>query len=236
MARISTYGLDTSISREDLLIGTDAEDNKMTKNYSVGSIADFMVKNDSNLLMLDQVKMRCEWSNRVPGQFVTSTLFTDLKYPLLKVDFENLKLDAGSTYNLIIERFKRQKATNERKVDSGYKRQESAGSNPPYNGRVIEIPITATSGQLFDFKLDLYYPCAGTLAQNNEAFPQVAGSRNYTTPFWASKQYVAFRISKTTDGVTKTSPVLQELILKGTAVAESGGTVVTHRRITFIPK
>ena len=89
MARISTYGLDTSISREDLLIGTDAEDNKMTKNYSVGSIADFMVKNDSNLLMLDQVKMRCEWSNRVPGQFVTSTLFNNLKYPLLKVDLEN---------------------------------------------------------------------------------------------------------------------------------------------------
>ena len=236
MARISTYGLDTSISREDLLIGTDAEDNKITKNYSVGSIADFMVKNDSNLLMLDQVKMRCEWSNKVPGQFVTSTLFTDLKYPLLKVDFENLQLDAGSTYKLIIERFKRQKKTNVRYVNSGYKRQASSSAQTPYSGRVIEIPITATSGQLFDFKLDLYYPCAGTLAKNNESFPQVAGSKNYTTLISSSKQYVAFRISKTTDGVTKTSPVLQELILKGKTVTEDDGAVIIHRRITFIPK
>ena len=236
MARISTYPLDTSISREDILVGTDAEDSKITKNYSIGSIADFMAKTDSNLLMLEQVKMRCEWSNRIPGQFITSTLFTDLKYPLLKVDFENLQLDAGSTYKLIIERFKRQKKTNERLVDSGYKRQESFGTDAPYSGRVLEIPITATSGQLFDFKLDLYYPCAGTIAENDSFFPRVAGSRNNNGSFATSKQYVAFRISKTTDGVTKTSPVLQELTMKGTAVTEYAGTVVTHRRITFIPK
>ena len=42
MARISTYGLDTSISREDLLIGTDAEDNNITKNFSVGDLSDFI--------------------------------------------------------------------------------------------------------------------------------------------------------------------------------------------------
>ena len=42
MARISAYGLDTSISREDLLVGTDAEDNNITKNFSVGDLSDFI--------------------------------------------------------------------------------------------------------------------------------------------------------------------------------------------------
>ncbi len=42
MARISTYPLDTSISREDLLVGTDAEDSNITKNFSVGDLSDFI--------------------------------------------------------------------------------------------------------------------------------------------------------------------------------------------------
>ena len=37
MARISTYALDPSISRNDLLVGTDAEDSNITKNFSVGA-------------------------------------------------------------------------------------------------------------------------------------------------------------------------------------------------------
>ena len=42
MARISTYPLDNSISREDLLVGTDAEDSNITKNFSIGALADFL--------------------------------------------------------------------------------------------------------------------------------------------------------------------------------------------------
>ena len=42
MARISTYALDTSISRNDLLVGTDAEDSNITKNFSVGDLTDFV--------------------------------------------------------------------------------------------------------------------------------------------------------------------------------------------------
>ncbi len=41
MARISTYALDTSISRDDKLVGTDAEDSNITKNFSVGDMVDF---------------------------------------------------------------------------------------------------------------------------------------------------------------------------------------------------
>jgi len=42
MARISTYAIDTSISRNDLLVGTDAEDSNITKNFTVGDLTDFV--------------------------------------------------------------------------------------------------------------------------------------------------------------------------------------------------
>ena len=42
MARISTYGKDLVISRDDILIGSDAQDSSITKNYSVGSLIDFI--------------------------------------------------------------------------------------------------------------------------------------------------------------------------------------------------
>jgi len=42
MARISKYALDTSISNLDKLVGTDAEDSNITKNYTVESIGEFI--------------------------------------------------------------------------------------------------------------------------------------------------------------------------------------------------
>lgn len=42
MARISTYGRDLVISRDDILIGSDHQDSSITKNYSVGSLIDFI--------------------------------------------------------------------------------------------------------------------------------------------------------------------------------------------------
>jgi hypothetical protein len=239
MADISSYPKATPTA-SDLLVGTsiNSESLNKTRNFSVADVASFGSGTDSNSLMLNNVKMRSEWSNKIAGQFVTSTLFTNLKYPLLKVNFENLQLNVGSTYKLIIERFKRPSSRIPSSTgvieyrDAGYKRQKPLDSVAPYNGRVIEIPITATSGQLFDFKLDLYYPCAGTVVLNDGAFPAVAGAKN-TTNFVKSKQYVAFRISQTTNGVTKTSPVLQELTMLGTVDNTNPGTA---RRITFIPR
>ena len=242
MAITSTYPIITP-KPGDLIVGTqtytDADPvlNNPTRNFTVQSIAAFGSGTDSNSLMLNDVRMRSEWSNSIAGQFVTSTLFTNLRYPLLKVNFENLQLNAGSTYKLIIERFKRPSSRKDvggilEYRDAGYKRQKPFDSTAPYNGRVIEIPITATSGQLFDFKLDLYYPCAGTVVLNDVNFPLVAGTRS-TFPISESKQYVAFRISQTTNGVTKTSPVLQELTMLGT-VDNNGVTI--ERRITFIPR
>ncbi len=42
MARISTYDRDLVLSRDDILIGSDAGDSSITKNYSVGSLIDFI--------------------------------------------------------------------------------------------------------------------------------------------------------------------------------------------------
>tara|TARA_R110002033_G_scaffold129288_1_gene170118 strand:+ start:116 stop:841 length:726 start_codon:yes stop_codon:yes gene_type:complete len=241
MADISSYPKATPTA-SDLLLGTSISSLSLnkTRNFSVADIAAFGSGTDSNSLMLNNVKIRPEWSNKISGQFVTSTLFTNLKYPLLKVNFENLQLNVGSTYKLIIERFKRPSsridtADVRQYRNAGYKRQKPFDSVAPYNGRVIEIPITATSGQLFDFKLDLYYSCRQSVVLNDIQFPKIAGFKHVPTSgsIVKSKQYVAFRISQTTNGVTKTSPVLQELTMLGTE--DSDGTA-TQRRITFIPR
>ena len=42
MARISTYAQDASISADDLLVGSDAEDSNITKNYRIEDLADFV--------------------------------------------------------------------------------------------------------------------------------------------------------------------------------------------------
>ena len=45
MARISTYALDASISTNDKLVGTDAEDSNITKNYQIGAFMAFITGN-----------------------------------------------------------------------------------------------------------------------------------------------------------------------------------------------
>ena len=42
MARIATYSKDTSISNNDLLVGTDADDSNITKNYKIEDLASFV--------------------------------------------------------------------------------------------------------------------------------------------------------------------------------------------------
>jgi hypothetical protein len=38
MAKISSYSTDSTVSYTDKLIGTDAQDSNITKNYTIGSI------------------------------------------------------------------------------------------------------------------------------------------------------------------------------------------------------
>ena len=43
MARISTYALDAAINDADKLIGTDADNNNVTKNFSLEGIAEYVI-------------------------------------------------------------------------------------------------------------------------------------------------------------------------------------------------
>lgn len=43
MAKISTYIIDNSISADDMVIGSDAEDSNITKNYTVGGLSAYIV-------------------------------------------------------------------------------------------------------------------------------------------------------------------------------------------------
>lgn len=42
MARIATYNEDLNISGDDLLLGTDADDNSISKNYKIERLKEFM--------------------------------------------------------------------------------------------------------------------------------------------------------------------------------------------------
>ena len=46
MARIATYSQDTEVSANDLLIGTDADDSNITKNFSVQQLQNFIGRTD----------------------------------------------------------------------------------------------------------------------------------------------------------------------------------------------
>ena len=43
MARISTYEIDATISDGDKLIGTDVDNNKITKNFAITDISEFVI-------------------------------------------------------------------------------------------------------------------------------------------------------------------------------------------------
>jgi len=45
MAKISTYSTDATLSHSDKLIGTDAQDSNITKNYTIGSILSMPLPN-----------------------------------------------------------------------------------------------------------------------------------------------------------------------------------------------
>lgn len=45
MAKISSYPNDTTVSYDDKLIGTDAQDDNVTKNFTIGSILSMPLPN-----------------------------------------------------------------------------------------------------------------------------------------------------------------------------------------------
>jgi hypothetical protein len=150
-------------------------------------------------------------SGRSDGWFSGKTL----KYTNFQANFDNLTLESGSTYKLILERFKKGQGDSYERSSarkSGYKRQlTGTGSyaGTPYNARPVEIAITSLS-QNFDFRPDLYYS-ASTVG----GFPRPSGFSAPSSARVSSRQYFTFRISKTTSGVTEVSNVLAKLQLVG---------------------
>ena len=45
MGKIENYELDTDIQDDDKVIGTDAQDENKTKNYSVGGLSEHIIGN-----------------------------------------------------------------------------------------------------------------------------------------------------------------------------------------------
>jgi len=56
MARITTYALDTTISSLDKLVGTDADDSNLTKNYQINTLISFIAAN-LNLQALERTSV-----------------------------------------------------------------------------------------------------------------------------------------------------------------------------------
>ncbi len=75
MAKISTYAVDNSISANDMVIGTDAEDSNITKNYTVGGLSNYIVAN-INFTPLDFISQQSGLNVNLKLKDATSTLGT----------------------------------------------------------------------------------------------------------------------------------------------------------------
>lgn len=158
-------------------------------------------------------------TTRTDGNFPTT-----LKYSKLQVSFENLTLDAGSTYKLIIERWKKGGNKGAKKQKAGFKRQDPKSvAGTIYADRPSEIAITATKDQIFDFRPDLYYS-----SSTAGGFPRPAGFKAPKGSRKTSVQYLAFRISKTTGTTTLVSPIIGKLKLIGDGSQGVSASTITY--------
>jgi hypothetical protein len=222
MPIIYSYPSDTP-EKNDIVLGTKQSTNgnqsNSTKNFTVKSIVDAGLTSDALLfkdvgLTFTTGQDYKALTNRTDGSFPTNC-----KYEKLKIDFSNLTLEPGYTYKLVIERWKKGSLRDSNDFGSnkrtGYRALGSAandGMNPPFSQRPGAITITSTTGQLFDFRPDLYYS-SGT---GNKGFPKLSGQCKQSWNRKTSTQFFQFRISRTNaSGNTVLSPALAQLKLIG---------------------
>ena len=210
MARIIAYPSADNVKSTDLLLGTQPNQNgsnqtNPTKNFSVQSVVEAGLS--PNYLAFNNVSaefitgMSSDPEFRVDSTRTDGAWPTGVRYTKLGVNFNNLVLDANSTYKLVIDRWKRGKqrkfAPNPTWHKAKFRRQNVATMEAPYDQRVTEITITSTTGQLFDFKTDLYYSAA-PLPDLTLNFPQSAGFPPIKdSQVYKTTQYFQFVISKT---------------------------------------
>lgn len=240
MARISTYPLKQPIIT-DTIIGSKMPStptgNMVTSQFTVQSIVSLV---NAATIPISNVGLNFQWSTQDPTYVVASShIGVSGAYSKLRVDFDNLILESGSTYKLLIERNKRPSHRNsnaglESWRKGGYKAQSLTETLPaPYTDRLSEIAITAVSGQLFDFKFDLFFRAIN----GTNGFPTPAGysTKVQTNPVTGNIVKIlpiAFRIQKTTGSEVTTSAILGELSLVG-ILSNSGGAGFDTQRITF---
>ena len=106
MAKISTYPLDTHLIGTDYWIGSDANSNYATKNFTIDSVVEYM-----NRVATQQQALRFKYVNTIPytdGSFYGadgSTAATSVAYntitgfTLNKFELTNLGIDISSFYS-----------------------------------------------------------------------------------------------------------------------------------------
>jgi len=222
MAKIISYPSVEAV-KGDLVLGTKqavtGNETNPTKNFTVQSVVDAGLTSDALLfkdvgLTFTTGEDYKALTNRTDGSFPANC-----KYEKLKIDFSNLTLEPGYTYKLVIERWKKGSLRNSNPPSNSYKRtgyralgKSSNGMNPPFSQRPGEITIASTTGQVFDFRPDLYYS-SGT---GNKGFPKLSGQGKQSWSRKTSTQFFQFRISRTNaSGNTVLSPALAQLKLIG---------------------
>lgn len=211
MARISTYALDTNIKGTDKLIGTDVENNNVTKNFSVKELTDYISENEAADLSLVGIKLRNNQAQTYSSQRTWSPSAMVVAVPRLYMEFENLTLEPGATYEVVIERFtkKRKKgASVSGEKPSGMKIEESVHTAAPYNVRPVSLPISNPAGDWYDFKFDYYF---------KPLFPALSGYSSQTSGSPNSTRLpIGFKIKKTDNkGVVTYSHTLRKINLVG---------------------
>ena len=173
-------------------------------------------------------------SPRTDGWFATNPV----RYTTFQANFENLVLEAGFTYKLIMERYIKGSAetipeNRSANKTTSFKRQKKGSGSfaaSPYDSRPVEIEITSLS-QNFDFRSDLYF--SASTSGPNTAFPRPAGFTKPTDQRNTTRQFVAFRISKTNDAssVTETSQVLAkgQILGSNTLLADGGDPTISWK-------
>jgi len=219
MAKIISYPSSTPV-KGDLVLGTKqaivGTETNPTKNFTVESVVDAGLTSDA-------LRVGLTFTTGEDYKALTNRAApfpTNCKYEKLKIDFSNLTLEPGYTYKLVIERWKKGALRNSNTTPSSYKRtgyralgNAANGMNPPFSQRPGAITITSTTGQVFDFRPDLYYS-ASLVSEKN--FPKISGQCRQSWNRKTSTQFFQFRISRT-DGIGNTvlSPALAQLKLIG---------------------
>lgn len=72
MAKISTYAVDNSISANDKVIGSDAEDSNITKNYTVGGLSAYISTQIGGSLDVTNVLTASSIADQVPSGLDTA--------------------------------------------------------------------------------------------------------------------------------------------------------------------